>query len=47
MVKEGPHSLNVTPKVYSKQFWGFFGQKAHKTQQMTLFHTQKQGLSLT
>ena len=28
------------------KFWGLFGQKAHKTQQITLFHPPKGGLSL-
>ena len=47
MVKEGTHNLNVTQKGYPKKFWGLFGQKAHKTQQITLFHPTKGGLSLT
>ena len=47
MVQEGTHNLNVTPEGYSKKFWGLFGQKAHKTQQITLFHPPKGGLSLT
>ena len=36
MVQEGTHSLNVTLKGYPKKFWGLFGQKAHRTQQITL-----------
>ena len=47
MVQEGTHTLNVTLKGYAKKFWGVFGQKAHKIQQITLFHPQKGGLSLT
>ena len=46
MVHEGSHNPNVTLKGYPKKFWGLFGQKAHKTQQITLFHPQKGGLSL-
>ena len=34
-------------KGYSKKFWGLFGQKAHKTQQITLFLPKRGGLSLT
>ena len=40
MVQEGSHNPNVTLKGYPKKFWGLFGQKAHKTQQITL-RTQK------
>ena len=47
MVQDGTHILNVTLKRYPKKFWGLFGQKDHKTQQITLFHSQKGGLSLT
>ena len=47
MIQEGTHNLNVTLKGYQKKFWGLFGQKAHKTQQITLFHPQRGGLSLT
>ena len=47
MVQEGTHNLNVTLKGYPKKFWGLFGQKAHKTQQITLFQPPKGGLSLT
>ena len=47
MVKEGTHNPNETLKRYPKKFWGLFGQKAHKTQQITLFQPQKGGLSLT
>ena len=36
MVQEGDHSPNETLKGYPKKFWGLFGQKAHKTQQITL-----------
>ena len=53
MVQEGSHNPNETLKGYTKKFWGLFGQKAHKTQQITLktqqitlFHPEK-GLSLT
>ena len=46
MVQEGTHNLNVTLKGYPKKFWGLFGQKAHKTQQITLFHPKRAGLSL-
>ena len=41
MVQEGTHNLNVTLKGYPRKFWGLFGQKAHKTQQITVFHPQK------
>ena len=48
MVQEGAHNTNVTLKSYPKKFWGLFGQKAHKTQQIalktqqiTLFHPKK------
>ena len=47
MVQEGTHNPNVTLKGYPKKFWGLFGQKAHKTQQITLFQPPKGGLSLT
>ena len=47
MVQEGAHDLNVSPKSYPKKFCGLFGQKAHKTQQITLFQPPKGGLSLT
>ena len=47
MVQEGIRNLNVTLKGYPKKFWGLFGQKAHKTQQITLFHHKRAGLSLT
>ena len=46
MVQEGTHNLNVTLKGYPKKFWGLFGQKAHKTQQITLT-PKRRGLSLT
>ena len=42
MVQEGTHNLNVTLKGNPKKFWGLFGQKAQKTQQITLFHPQKE-----
>ena len=42
MVREGTHNLNVTLKGYPKKFWGLFGQKAHKTHQITLFHPKKE-----
>ena len=45
MVQEGTHNPKVTLKGYPMKFWGLFGQKAHKTQQITLF--PKGGLSLT
>ena len=48
MVQEGDHHPNVTKISYLKKFWGLFGQKAHKTQQITLktqqitlFHPKK------
>ena len=48
MVQEGAHNPNVTLKGYPKKFWGLFGWKAHKTQQITLktqqitlFHPKK------
>ena len=41
MVQEGTHNLNVTLKGYPKKFWGLFGQKAHKTQQITPFHPKR------
>ena len=47
MLQFRTHSLNVTLKGYSKKFWGLFGQKAHKTQQITLFHPPKGGSSLS
>ena len=47
MVQEGTHTLNVTLKGCPNEFWGLFGQKAHKTQQITLFHPKKGDLSLT
>ena len=47
MLQEGTPNLNVTLKGYPKKFWGLYGQKAHKTQQITLFHPQKEGLFLT
>ena len=47
MLQEGPHNLNVTLKGYPKKFWSLFGQKPHKTQQITLFEPQKGGLSST
>ena len=47
MVHEGTHNPNVTLKGYPKNFWGLFGQKAHKTQQFTLSQPQKGSLSLT
>ena len=47
MVQQGTYNLNITLKGYPKKFWVLFGQKAHKTQQITLFQPQKGGLSLT
>ena len=47
MVQEGTHNPNVTLKGYPKKFWGLFGQKVHKTQQITLFHPKRECLSLT
>ena len=44
MVQEGTHSLNVTLKGYPRRFWGLFGPKAHKTQQITVLHPPKEGL---
>ena len=53
MIQEGAHNPNVTIKGYPKKFLGVFGQKAHKTQQITLktqqitlFHPKRR-LSLT
>ena len=46
MVHKGTHNPNVSLKGYPKKFWSLFGQKAHKTQQITLSHLQKGGLSL-
>ena len=42
MIHEGTHNPNVTLKSYQKKFWGLFGQKAHKTQQITLFHPKRE-----
>ena len=42
MAQEQTHNLNVTLKGYPMKFWGLFGHKAHKTQQITLFHPQKE-----
>ena len=42
MVQEGTHILNVTLKGYPMKFWGLFGQKAHTTQQITLFHPKRE-----
>ena len=42
MVQEGTHNLNVALKGYPKKLWGLFGQIAHKTQQITLYHPQKE-----
>ena len=47
MVQEGTHNHYISIKGSPKKFWGLFGQKAHETQQITLFHTEKQGLSFT
>ena len=41
MVQEGAHNPNLTLKGYPKKFWGLFGQKAHKTQQITVFHPKR------
>ena len=41
MVQEGTHNINVTLKGHPKNFWGLFGQKAHNTQQITLFQSPK------
>ena len=46
MVQEGATNLNVALKGYPKKFCGLFGQKAHKTHQMILFHPRRGGLSL-
>ena len=35
MVQEGTHIPNVTLKCYPRKFWGLFGQKDHRTQQIT------------
>ena len=37
MVQEETPNLNVTLKVYPKQFWGMLDKVAHKTQQITQF----------
>ena len=42
IVHEGTHSPNVTLKGYPKKFWGLFGQKAQKTQQITLTHPKRE-----
>ena len=42
MVQDGNHSLNVTLQGYPKKLWGLFGQKAHKTPQITLYHSKKE-----
>ena len=47
MVQEGTHNPNVTLKGYPKKSWGLFGQKAHKTQLITLFLPKRGCLSLT
>ena len=47
MVYEGIYKPNVTVKGDPRKFWGLFGEKAHKTQQITLSQPQKGGLSLT
>ena len=47
MVQQETHNLNLTLKGYPKKFWGLFSQKAHKTQQITLFQPPKGCLSLT
>ena len=47
MIHEGTHNPNVTLNSSPKKFWGLFGQKAYKTQQITLSHPQNGGLSLT
>ena len=48
MVQECAHYPNVTLGGYPNKSWGLFGQKAHKTQQITrktqqitLFHPQR------
>ena len=46
MIQEGTHNPNVTLKGHPKKFWGMFGQKTHKTQQIILFHTKRGCLSL-
>ena len=47
MIQEGTCNPNVTLKGYPKKFWGLFGQRAHKTQQITPFHPKRGCLSLT
>ena len=42
MVQDGNRSLNVTLQGYPKKLWGLFGQKAHKTPQITLYHSKKE-----
>ena len=45
MLQKATPKLNVTLK--ARNFCGLLGQKAHKTQQNTLFHPKRGGLSLT
>ena len=47
MVQEGTLNLNVTLKGYPKNFWGLLDKVAHRTQQITQFHSKRRGLSLT
>ena len=42
MVQEGTYNPNLTLKGYPRKFWGLFSQKAHKIQQITLFHPPKE-----
>ena len=41
MAHKGTHNPNVTLKGFPKKFWGLFGQKAHKTQPITLSHSKR------
>ena len=44
MVQKGPPNLNVTLKGYPKKVWGLLDKVAHKTHQMTLFHTPRESI---
>ena len=41
MVQEGTHVLNLTEIGYPMNFWVLFGHKAHKAQEISLFHPPK------
>ena len=42
MVEKGAPNLNVTLKGIPKKFLGLFGQKAHKTKQITLLNPKEE-----